>query len=328
MKINLISVFLIITSLTYGYLCGSGFYGFNVDYYAEYYKENLVYDLIFDTAGSLLSTLTINNFHVGVYLTSFVLSFSVGYFINKCLIINLEINNLKNDIYHKLFFLIIYLITLHIHPLIMSTSGAMRQGWAMSIIFFILTLILSKKFFLSFFFCFILISLHKSGIIYISYFIYTFLIFNILKRFNYNKLIFLFFSGIFFFVVILLIMIEVKIFKFNNQDTRIVFGDFRFFWLSLNLIYVFIYLKFYEYNLISLFRYPALFLYFASFGNIVFLFLGFNDQYERLNMMIGVPYIYITSLMYKINFYYLILIATSFYLFLTIYQGMYDIGLF
>ena len=51
----------------------------------------------------------------------------------------------------------------------MSTSGAMRQGWAMSCIFSI-ALILRDKNKLSFLFIFFAIFMHKSGLIF--FFIY------------------------------------------------------------------------------------------------------------------------------------------------------------
>lgn len=334
MKINLNTAIsqttIIFISLLYGFLNGSGFYGYNIDYHLEYYKENLSYPLIFDKLGIILSTLTINKFHVGVYLTSFIISFSAGIFINKCIKINFVNKFIKKNTYHYLFFLFIYLLTLHIHPLIMSTSGAMRQGWVMSFIFFSLTLFLNQKLFLGLIFSFIAIFMHKSGVIYFSYLLFTFISLGFLKKVkNYYNLIFLlFFFGITLTLVSSFFMYQLKIQNIFQAYDRVVYGDFRLFWLFFNLTYICIYCYFSKSNLFPLFDYPALFLYFSSWGNISFYILGYNDQFERLNMIIGVVYIFLSALILKKYFFMITFILIIFYLFLTIYQGMYSIGLY
>ena len=60
--------FIILISIFYGYLVGVGLYGFSNDYYFEYYQSNLIYPKFYDKLGSLLSTLTIFNTHIGVYI--------------------------------------------------------------------------------------------------------------------------------------------------------------------------------------------------------------------------------------------------------------------
>ncbi len=123
---------IIFFSLIYSILHGEGFYGFNIDYYEEYSKKNLKiefqFDLIvFDSLGLSLSTLTLFDKNIGVHLLSFILAFSSGILLKKFLEIR--------KIYSNIYFFLIFLLMLHIHPIIMSTSGAMRQGWAMSFLF-------------------------------------------------------------------------------------------------------------------------------------------------------------------------------------------------
>jgi hypothetical protein len=56
--------------------------------------------------------------------------------------------------------------------------------------------------------------------------------------------------------------------------------------------------------------------------------MGLNWQYERINMVMGLPMILIVGSFFKRNGSYLYLFAVlTVYLFLTIYQGMYTIGL-
>ena len=75
--------FIILISIFYGYLVGVGLYGFSNDYYFEYYQSNLIYPKFYDKLGSLLSTLTIFNTHIGVYITSFVLALSSGFLLRS-----------------------------------------------------------------------------------------------------------------------------------------------------------------------------------------------------------------------------------------------------
>ena len=145
---KIFNFFIFIISIFFGYLCGAGHYGFNIDYYVTYSVKNIVfhgdgnYRSIFDFLGASLSTLAIFDHHIGVYLTSFVLALSSGLIIKKFFI-----HKGSNSIF---IFFVVYLLTLHSHPIIMSTSGAMRQGWAMSFIFFSFYMLLSRKKFLSF----------------------------------------------------------------------------------------------------------------------------------------------------------------------------------
>lgn len=326
-------------SILFGILVQLGFYGFNIDYYAEYYKSNLYYHLIFDRLGALLATLTIYNFHIGLFLTSFTLAYSSGLIILKCFEYyfiktknNLTSTNIK---YFFLIFYIIFITTLHTHPIIMSTSGAMRQGWSMCFLFFSLYTILDKKFILSFTFIFISIFMHKSGLINFIYFLAMFFSIFIVDKFR-QKNTLLFFLSVAFTLTAFGLYIFIKDNSFYigtglvklQDSTRVVYGDFRFLWFLVNFSYIILFF-FYSYKskLKNTLKYPAIFLLFASLGNIVVLYNGLNFQYERLNMMIGILYIHIISLMFRRHYLILIFMLTFIYLFMTIYQGMYSIGL-
>ena len=75
---------LFIISIFFGIIVQVGFYGYNIDFYKEYYKPNLYYHVIFDRLGAYLATLTIYNIRFGVFLTTTFLSISCGFFILKC----------------------------------------------------------------------------------------------------------------------------------------------------------------------------------------------------------------------------------------------------
>ena len=121
-------IFLI--SLYFSLIVGSGFYGFGHDFYAGYYQPNLKIGAFRDQIGFMLSTLTIYKFHVGVYLTSFLLSLSVGLLLFKTFYGYFYKN--------KSLFFIIFLMLIHTWPVIMATSNSMRQGLSMSFLFCIL----------------------------------------------------------------------------------------------------------------------------------------------------------------------------------------------
>ena len=178
---HLILFLIFLISLAYGLIVGEGFYGYSNDFYAEYYKNNMRYPGIREF-GSILSTLTILNKHIGVHLTSFILALSTGFLLNSFFFLK------KNN--SLILFFVCFLIILHVHPIIMSTSGAMRQGWAMSFIFLSFSFFIYKKFFLSFSFIFISIFLHKSGIFFFIFF-FLFLLFFYLKIFFFFSLFFL-----------------------------------------------------------------------------------------------------------------------------------------
>jgi len=312
---------ILLVSIFFGYLCGAGHYGFNIDYYVTYSVKNIVfsgdgnYRSIFDFLGASLSTLAIFDQHIGVYLTSFVLALSSGLLIKKFFI-------LKGSKSIIIFF-IVYLLTLHSHPIIMSTSGAMRQGWAMSFIFFSFYMLLSRKKFLSFIFIFFTIFMHNSGIFFFLIYLFTFLTLHILNLFK-NK------YSIIFIVSFFLILINFFTpFFLKSPYEIIVKGDFRLLWLFINLSYIFFFYYIFNLKISSEKRFIILFLYLYSFLAISILLLKFNDQYERINMMMAIPFILIiASVLSKKLFYFFLTGTTLLYFLLTIYTGMYTLGLY
>ena len=311
--------YLVCVSILYGFIVGAGFYGYSNDYYAEYYKSNLIYPYFYDRVGALLSTLTIFELHLGVYLTSFILSLSCGFLIKSFFEIK-KINNI-------LFFTFIFLLSLHVHPIIMSTSGAMRQGWLMSFLFFSVHMILSGRYKYSILFIFLGIFMHKSGLIVLAIHLITFLVFKLLKILKKKEVLILFLI-LFGILTYIFSVLSLSLFDFSVDDHRIVAGDFRYFWLFLNLSYILFYLFTFNNKLEPSIKYVCLFLYIHACTAPGILFMELNWQYERINMIIGILLIHVIGLFIKRSGFYLYLtLSMCIYLFLTIYQGMYSIGL-
>ena len=314
-KNTLLNLLILFISTIYGITVGSGFYGYNSDFYAEYSRNNIIYYIIFDGLGYLLSTLTIFGKHIGVYILSFLLSIASGFIIKKFFVLK-NLNSILN-------FTILYLIILHIHPIIMSTSGAMRQGWTMSLVYLSIILYTQKNYNWSFLFIFISIFTHRSGLIFLIIYFFTIINLKILPSLNKYREIYIFFSGIIFFVI--------SYVYFNYKVTsasRIVAGDFRYAWLLINIVYLFSFITFFKFYNNSNARFVPFFLYYFSFFVPVILFVELNYHYERLNMMMGIIYFFVLGLVLEKRIYkiYLFIIFIG-YLFLTIFQGMYTQGL-
>ena len=310
--------YLILISLLYGVLLNNGFYGYNTDFYKEYHKENLFLQYpIFDRLGILIATLTVNKIHIGVGVTSFLLSFSTG-----LLLLTFFKKDGKNSL---IYFFIIHLILIHSHPVIMSTSGAMRQGLMMSSLYFSLYFLAEKKYVYSFIFAFAMMFLHKGGLIFLClYFSTLFLLVSLKQIKNFNILI-LTFSGI---LIFSLSSFGIYIKDLHTLNHRVIYGDFRFMWFTINFFYIFYFFFFYKKKDNFFVNFIKIFLFLHAFLSPSLLFIGLNWQYERINMVIGIALILVISTIFnKLSSSIFILTATGLYLFLTIYQGMYSIGL-
>ena len=301
---------ILVISLIFALLIGSGFYGFGNDYYAIYYKSNVDWGQTFDRLGWIVTTLTINGKHIGVHVTTFILSFSVGYLLRE----NLRLKN----IYSLVFFVFLYIIVLHTWPIIMSTSNAMRQGVCMSFVF--LALYGShKSYFWTIIFVLLATFLHKSGPLFALIILLAFCLQNILKNFSYNnKVLIHFFLGVFLAIISYAFIF---IIYGDEQGSKIVSGDFRIPFILIAITYVILsfFYKCLTNNIINL-R-----LYYFSFISPLFLMNGLNWEYERLGMMMLIPYIFSFGhlLDRSSNKFYLVATFLALLL-LTIYMGMYD----
>lgn len=308
---NYIVIFFI--SIFFAILVGNGLYGYGHDYYEAYSKNNLVWGGIFDRLGFLLATLTINNVHVGVYLNTFLLSLSTGLIL---LVTMYNYFNKKNIF----LFLVIYLVLLHTWPIIMSTSNAMRQGLSMSFLFFALYFLIKGQKKIVFFSLLLMIFTHKSGIIFATLLI-GILIYNRLFRnlSNITKRFFLFLLCVLFgvFLYFLLPMI------FGNiEETRVIAGDMRIPFFLINFTFIVVYLISFRKKVND---FIDDFLLMCSISFIIFLFLGFNWQYERLNMVVIILYmIFFSKLFIKKHVPFIILFIFISLLLLTITMGMYS----
>ena len=322
MKIIYLQILFI--SFFFAWLAGSGFYGFGVDFYGSYYQSNIFRDGYTDRLGWMLSTLTIYKVHVGVYLVSFLLAISTGLLLVK--------TTYRYFGKNKLVFLAYYIMLLHTWPIIMSTSNGMRQGVAMSFLFLALYFLLSKRYFLYLISIGLVVVSHNSGILLVLLLAGVNIYNNqIQKWFNSSidcrKLLVI--TG---FLMATILYILVPLIFNNHEDSYIIAGDYRYPFLMINTVYILIYAKY----LFIKSDQMDIFLLACSFIFPVFLFHGFNWEYERLNMIILILYMIsfskITLNIDKKNtllfpavqlFPVALLLSTMLLLFMTIYTGMY-----
>ena len=306
-------ILVIVSSFYFAGMVAYGVYGFGNDFYALYSEPNLKgYGNWGEEIGYRIVTLTIFGKNVGVFLVSFMLAFSTGILFRSFFKFK------QND--SIIIFFIIYLLAIHTWPIIMSTSNAMRQGLSMSLAFLSFSYLLNNQKNRSFIIFFIALFIHKTGLIFFYIFFNMLVIDFILKRiFNYK-----FTSKICVLYGIFLLIITFYILKANmdlNEYSRIIRGDYRVPFFIINLSFIIYYT--YRNNLL-LNNNLNLFLYIFSFVALAILYAGLNWQYERFNMTMLIPYILVTSLLFKKFFRYIYwsLAFTSLF-FLTIFNGMY-----
>ncbi len=313
---SILVIFLV--SISFAFLVGYGFYGYGIDFYSGYQKGfewNKVNATGVNFLGYKVSTLIINGFHFGVYVVTFILSLSSGILIKEHL-------NIKHS-YSLIFFLIIFIIALHTWPIIMSTSNAMRQGLAMSFIFLALVSSLRKKYFTMILWAIIGMFMHTSGAPLLLSVIFATMIITLQRNLPYKKKIIINFSiGILIFISA---YYSLDFFLGGNyQQSRIIAGDFRVAFVFIGLSYI----SLTVFHRVLLDNSLNLTLYYFSFIAPALLLNGLNWQYERLGMMMLIPYILSFGSIFNMRSYkFYLFLSFMLLLLLTIYTGMYSEGL-
>ena len=317
-KFIISSVIIFFISIIYSILHGSGFYGYGTDYHwgysngFEFFRPSASAS-VFDYMGFWISTIIINEIHIGVYIVTFIVTLSTGLFIRDQI-------KFKQS-YSLIFFLLLFLIIIHTWPIIMSTSNAMRQGMSMSFIFLVFTSSFHKNYFYIILFSFLAIFMHKSGIFFITIFVIAFTLNKLLKNFsNKNKVIINLFIGI----SSLLTFNYVLNNFINQQPSRVIAGDFRLAFIIMSISYIIISFYFKDFLTNSF----NLSLYYFSFLSLPVVMNGLNWEYERLGMMMLIPYIFsFGSLINTRSYKFYLFSSFILLLVLTFHKGIYDYGL-
>ena len=304
---------IVLISFLFALLIGSGFYGYGNDFYEAYYRSNLNWGGIFDRLGYRISTFTIYEIHLGVHIVTFLLTLSAGFLIREHI-------KFKQS-YSLIFFISLYIISIHTWPIIMSTSNAMRQGLSMSFVFLALIASSRKNFYWMLLFSLPAIFTHKTGLLLILIVFFATIFNNLLSNFSLKtRPIISFIVGIFSLLFSYYGLSIVGFVLAGDEGSRIIAGDFRFAFVFISFVYIS--LSFFYRDILS--NSFNLTLYFFSFISLALLLNNLNWQYERLGMMMLIPYILSFGILLN-NFSYKIYLIVIFILLvsLTIFTGMY-----
>lgn len=304
---------ILLISIAFAILVGSGFYGYGNDFYEAYNKPNLNWGGFFDRLGYRISTFAVNGLHIGVHIVTFILALSSGFLIREHI-------KFKQS-YSLIFFLLLYLIVIHTWPIIMSTSNAMRQGLSMSFIFLALVANSRKNFFWMLLASLFAIFTHKSGLLIVLIIFMAAILSSFFSNYSQRtKVIAHFIIGNIAFIVSYLGLTILGFAFAGDEGSRIIGGDFRLPFVFISLVYVA--LSFISKEILN--NTFNLTLYYFSFISLAFFFNNLNWQYERIGMMMLIPYIFsfgvlLNRFSYKI---YTLIIFLAL-IFLTIFTGMY-----
>ena len=310
---RLISGFaLLLIAIIFASILGSGVYGYGNDWYAAYHKHNLGWGGPWDRLGYIISTLSIGGVHIGVHLVSFILSFSAGLLIREHL-------RFKES-YSLIYFVLIYIVAIHTWPIIMSTSNGMRQGLTMSFVFIGFVAMSRKKYYWMLLFFIIAMLTHKSGRLLVLIVAFAPIINSLLAGHSHSsKAILNFLIGTFLFVSAYFVADIIGLNE-KGEPSKIIGLDFRFAFIFFACIYVFL-----SFLFKGLTDNPFnLSLYYFSFVAPSLVMNGLNYEYERLGMMMLIPYILCFGTLLKKSSYQIYLFTCFLLLFLlTIVTGMF-----
>lgn len=301
---------IVATSLCFAFLFWLGVYGYGFDFRNFYYQNNVSFDGAIDRVGYSIATLTVGDVHVGVFVVSFFVVFSLGLLFKE--------NLCNKSIYDKGKFMALFVTAIHTWPIIMSTSNAMRQGLTMSFLFFALICFSRKMFPPLLFFCCLSIICHRSGLFFTLLIVGSYLVLAITRRVQIRQAICIHFClGS---VVFLIGFFGLGYLLPIDNPTRVIGHDqrFIFFLLSTFLICVFLikphFIK----------RGFNVCVFYFSFSSLSFLATGMNWEYERLFMVMFYPYIFAIGSFLKNDGYVPYLFVVVFGLFgFTVYFGMF-----
>ena len=309
LKLNFITIFLIIFPL----ITSLGFYGYGLDFINSYYKNPISWGtnqfIGWNIAGTMIGPVALGPFIVALFLP-----LSIYLLIKEHLG---QRTKIKKSLINISFILLI-----HNWAVILPILNAIRQGLATGPFYLILLTLdkLKTKKQSSKILIIILLLLtlslnylHKLGFLFFVILSLSFLILSI-KR-SQRRISLIATSALITFSLI-------TYYGIGNVSTRIIGFDLRFPFLIFAVVYCFFILFFKKKEFLE--NYIFIVPFYMNIFSIVFCYLGYNFEFERLQMAVFIPqYISLLSLI-KGNNKYIILFVSSVILFLlTIYAGVF-----
>lgn len=317
MRISKSKTIIILLYSTYSLAFWLGIYGFGIDYYGAYGLGNISNWGGIDKLGFAVASLYINGWHFGVLIVTLLISISIhsqmeDYFTKN----NFSLKN------HLIIYIFLFSLVLHSWPVVMSNVNVMRQGLMMAMLYIAISSFQRKKYKRAWLEVLIMIFMHKSSVVYFFYIVSSYLLSLFEERLKFsfvlkNTIMLLYASS-----SVLMLLYIIPLYFNNHEESRSIGLDFGIAFIIINIAYIFSYYLLFSSSVRGMLVSKVLL--FNSFVSPIFLFYGFNWEYERLNMVLLILYIFNFSYIFprSLRLSYLML---SFLLlvFLTIWAGMF-----
>ena len=307
-KLNFLTIFLIIFPI----IASLGLYGYGLDFINSYYNNYLPWDENHAVGWNIAATM-LGSIALGPFLVAFILPFSIYLLIKEHLNIK---QNLNRTIVNTSF-----IFLTHNWAIILPILNAIRQGLVTGP-FYLIILALDKfnerkknlEMILLIILSLTLNFLHKLGILFFLILSLSFIILKIKE--SQRRLLLLISSFLISFIVI-------EYYGIGNVSTRIIGLDIRLPFIIFAGLYCSFILFFRKKEFICKFIFIVPF--YMNIFSIAFLIVGYNFEFERLQMAVFIPqYIAFLSILQN-KYKYLILLFSSLILFLiTIYAGIFN----
>tara|TARA_A100001035_G_scaffold279020_1_gene279274 strand:- start:1932 stop:2888 length:957 start_codon:yes stop_codon:yes gene_type:complete len=306
-KINFLTIFIILFPL----ITSLGFYGYGLDFINSYYKNPISLGSNHFIGWNIAATM-MGPIALGPFIVSLFLPLSIYFLIKEHLHKNKEFN--KSLVNFSFVFLT------HNWAVILPILNAIKQGLATGP-FYLIILLLDKlnkrkqkfKILIIILLSLTLNYLHKLGTLFFVILLLSFLILSIKKN---QRRISLITSSI------LITISLIYFYGIGNISTRIIGFDLRLPFIIFAVSYCLFILLFKKKEFLE--KYIFIVPFYMNIFSIAFCFLGYNLEFERLQMTVFIPqYIAILSLIKGQNK-YIVLLTTSVILFiLTVFVGVF-----
>lgn len=306
-KLNFLTIFLIFFPL----VTSLGFYGYGLDFINSYYKNPISWGTNHFIGWNIAATM-IGSIALGPFLVALFLPLSIYLLLREYLDQSKEINNSLINIS--------YIFLCHNWAVILPILNAIRQGLATGPFYLILLTLdklntkkQSSKILILILLTLSLNYLHKLGFLFFVILSLSFLILSI-KR-NQRRISLIATSALITFSLI-------TYYGVGNVSTRIIGFDLRLPFLVFAVTYCLFILFFKKKEFLE--NYIFIVPFYMNIFSIVFCYLGYNFEFERLQMAVFIPqYISLLSLIKGNNKYIILFVSSVIFFLLTFYVGVF-----
>lgn len=298
------AISIILVSITAAALFSSGSIGFGVDYFALYYKENVISLYRVDALGLFIATFVFSSLRLGLFAVSFFYTYTLGLW--------------YRDIF-KIRHVAISLVTsLLSWPHIFNNLNVIRQGVLVAFLLWVLLLLKKKGSSSSVIFLSLLFPLlHRSGFLFTGAMFLIAFLRGLKAGFFFN-----------FFLVVLSVGLFFQALVFAGYDTgtqsKVIGLNLNYFFLPLNFyLSAFVFYQIWRVRIENVCP-VSLFVLVSMLLSLPVLYLGMLWEYERIQSVLIVPQLYLASRSVRIRSDQFMSLVIALLAALTFFLGMHD----